>query len=254
MAPTILIIDDSPGVRNTFPALLRLESFQAVTAGDGISGIATALTNAFDVILVDHHLPDLSGIDVVKELKRRGIQAPIVVYTAFPEPDSAPSSARVAGAAGYVEGPLWGDEVCAVVRQALSGALPLSCTPSTLHAPSVAQPPSPAHPVTDARLRHVVRMIEADPRLSAEDLARRVGLSESRLRHMFTQDLGVSLVRFARSLRVDRGAWLLRTTFEGISQVADRLALPNFRRAFRARFGMSSQEYRARYRSPGPLR
>jgi FixJ family two-component response regulator len=72
------------------------------------------------VILVDLRLPDMSGIDVVRVLRSRGMEACTVVVTAFPSVESS-FDVAVAGADGYVDGPLFGEEVVDVVTQACSG-------------------------------------------------------------------------------------------------------------------------------------
>lgn len=56
----VLIIEDGPGTAETFSSLLREDGFQAVTAADGRDGVAHALAGAFDVILVNLHLPSRS--------------------------------------------------------------------------------------------------------------------------------------------------------------------------------------------------
>lgn len=247
MPQTVLIVDDAEGVRETFPALLKLEGFQAATAADAATGIALAVANRFDAILVDLHLPHVSGIEFVKQVRQRGVRAPIVVFTAFPDWDCDAPAAREAGAVRYVEGPLLGDEVAAVVREALSASR--RDDQAAESSPPPEGGPATAHPGVDHRICDVVRMLLNDPGLSAEALARRVNLSESRLRHLFTIDLGVSLVRFERFLRLNLAARLLRATYDGIGQIADRVGLPNLRRTFRTRFGMSPQVYRARYQA-----
>jgi DNA-binding NarL/FixJ family response regulator len=77
-------------------------------------------------MLVDLRLPDTSGIDVVRELKISGVSALtlMVIMTAFPALDSS-FDAGTAGADGYVDGLLSGDDVVSVVTQALEGVLPV---------------------------------------------------------------------------------------------------------------------------------
>lgn len=83
--PKVLIIDDNEGALTTLSGLLRLEGFATETADTGYRGIELALAGTADVILVDLHLPDASGIEVVRTLKASGVQALLIITTvSFP--------------------------------------------------------------------------------------------------------------------------------------------------------------------------
>lgn len=122
--PSVLIIDDYEPTRDTYSTILQLAGFRTATAATGVAGIALAVQEPFHVILVDLQLPDVSGIDVVRELKCRDIVVRLVIVTAFAGFDSAFQSAE-AGADGYVDGPLFGDEIVDVVQQAIHGPHPV---------------------------------------------------------------------------------------------------------------------------------
>lgn len=215
--------------------------------------MASALAAPFDVILVDLHLPDVCGIEVVQQLTARGITAPIIVVTAFPELESS-FAAGCVGAAGYVEGPLFGEDVADVVHQALTGHLPVRHPGRRLEGsaprePEVASSCDRRRYVTaDPRVRQVMLTMEADPTASIEELARTVGLSESRLRHLFSESVGIPISRFLTNRRLQLAAQLLRKTYERIGQIAHRIGVADFNRAFRVRFGMSPHAYRERFR------
>lgn len=82
-------------------------------------------------------------------------------------------------------------------------------------------------------------------------LAMQVRLSESRLRHVLAETVGISLSRFVRERRLLAAARLLVTTSETLQAIATRLHLPQdlraVRAAFRDRFGMSPRAYRAQH-------
>jgi DNA-binding NarL/FixJ family response regulator len=122
--PSVLIIDDYVPNADSFAKLLSLEGFETATEYTGTGGLQAAFEGAFDVILVDLRLPDLSGIEVVGELRKRAVPARTVIFTMFPDLASSFEAAR-AGADGYVEGLLIRDELVTVVRQAVAGPLPV---------------------------------------------------------------------------------------------------------------------------------
>jgi DNA-binding NarL/FixJ family response regulator len=259
--PKVLIIDDDEGARMAWSGLLRLEGFEAATADTGYRGIALALAEPADIIFVDLHLPDISGVEVVRALKSHDLQAPIVVITAFPDLDTSIEAVAV-GAAGFVEGFLTVEELLDVVWQALSGRTPVrhpALAATVEHQPS-------EHPLSslsanrpvplDQRLRHVVRLIEreGDEAWSTSALATQVCLSESRLRHVFTAVFGLPISRFIRERRLLKAARLLITTRQSFRAIVENLHLPQdpraSRTAFYERFGMLPRAYRNRFWRP----
>jgi YesN/AraC family two-component response regulator len=246
---SVLIIDDHQGTRDTYARILNLAGFETEAAASGEHGIEYARRRRYDVHLVDLRLPDMSGIDVVHRLKEIDVSGPIVIITAFPLLDSA-FDAGVAGAAGYVVGPLFGEEVVDVVRQSLDGPFPV-------HHPTSPRPREPAtlsdpRRTLDPRIRTIIQMIDEDldrPSL-VSDFAVRVNLSDSGLRHLFRASLGVGLTQFRTERRLQVAALSLTTTYEHIGCIARGVGLgnlPEFRRMFRARFEMSPSAYRALY-------
>lgn len=250
----VLIVEDDPGTADAFSLLLRLDGFEAESAGTGAAGIALALSGCFDVILVDRNLPDMSGVDVIRQLRAGGISSRMVVVTAFPDLDSSFDAAS-AGAVGYVDGPIFGDEVPAIVRHALYGPLPVrhprrsGWTAASVHSASLDSHQVPVDP----RVRLVLHRIHQEPQVPTHQLATDVGLSESRLRHLFKAGLGTSISRYRRRLTIQVVARLLTVTHDSLRGIADSVGIADFRsfrKEFRVRFGMSPQAYRTRFRRP----
>ncbi|MDR3571811.1 MAG: ATP-binding protein [Candidatus Pacebacteria bacterium] len=79
----ILVVDDNEAAARALQKLLRLKGNDVRMAHDGKSGIATARDFGPKVILLDIGLPDMSGYDVAKELRRRGSDAVLIALTGF---------------------------------------------------------------------------------------------------------------------------------------------------------------------------
>jgi len=79
---TILVIDDDPSLRDTLGAILEREGFQPVLASDGRAGFQQALKLKPKLILVDLRMPRLSGAEVCKQLRARGMRTPLIVLSA----------------------------------------------------------------------------------------------------------------------------------------------------------------------------
>jgi two-component system alkaline phosphatase synthesis response regulator PhoP len=78
----LLIIEDEPGIVLTLSDRLTREGYTVESSGDGESGLERATREPFDLILLDVMLPRLSGFDVMRELRKRGIEAPVIMLTA----------------------------------------------------------------------------------------------------------------------------------------------------------------------------
>jgi two-component system alkaline phosphatase synthesis response regulator PhoP len=78
----ILLIEDEAGLVLTLTDRLTREGYAVENAVDGEAGLERATREPFDLVVLDLMLPRLSGFDVCRELRRRGIQTPIVMLTA----------------------------------------------------------------------------------------------------------------------------------------------------------------------------
>jgi two-component system, OmpR family, alkaline phosphatase synthesis response regulator PhoP len=78
----ILLVEDEPGLVLTLSDRLVREAYTVEAATDGESGLERASREAFDLVLLDVMLPRLGGFDVLKELRKRNIETPVIMLTA----------------------------------------------------------------------------------------------------------------------------------------------------------------------------
>ena len=85
MPKKILIVEDNLDMRELLHLYLKSDGFTIVTAGDGREGLYMARAEDPDLILTDIHMPDLDGIEMVKQLRtqKKFKETPIIVLTAF---------------------------------------------------------------------------------------------------------------------------------------------------------------------------
>ena len=73
---SVLVVDDDAGTRETTVSVLRCLKMSASEADTGAAAIAAIRARQFDLALIDFRLPDISGLDVVIELKKARLSVP----------------------------------------------------------------------------------------------------------------------------------------------------------------------------------
>lgn len=78
----VLVVEDEPGLVMALTQRLNSEGYEIEAARDGERGLALGLSEPFDVIVLDLMLPRKNGFDVCRDLRRQGIDTPIIMLTA----------------------------------------------------------------------------------------------------------------------------------------------------------------------------
>jgi two-component system alkaline phosphatase synthesis response regulator PhoP len=82
MERRLLLIEDEPGLVITLTDRLRSEGFVVESATDGRTGFDRATREKWDIILLDVMLPGMSGFDVCRDVRQKGVTTPIIMLTA----------------------------------------------------------------------------------------------------------------------------------------------------------------------------
>ena len=78
----VLVVEDDPAVRTIVTEVCRREGYDVVEAATGRAGVEAAQSQNPDLVLLDWVLPDISGLDVCREMRRQGVAAPVIMVTA----------------------------------------------------------------------------------------------------------------------------------------------------------------------------
>ena len=78
----VLLVEDEKGVAGFVKKGLEEELYTVDVSADGIEGLSMALDTQYDIIILDVMLPGMNGIDVCKQLRKKGISTPVLVLTA----------------------------------------------------------------------------------------------------------------------------------------------------------------------------
>jgi len=111
----ILIIEDEEHLARLVAEVLGKEGYSASAAGDGRSGLARALAEPFDLLIVDWMLPDLDGVQLVKRLRAAEVGVPVLMLTARTQIEDRVEGLD-AGADDYLPKPFAFPELLARVR------------------------------------------------------------------------------------------------------------------------------------------
>jgi two-component system response regulator PilR (NtrC family) len=99
--PRLLIVDDERSIRELLEIVLKKEGYDVVSASSGEEGLKLATASAFDLIVSDIKMGDMSGIDLLRRLKGDGFTGPFVLLTAFAAADTAIQALKM-GASDYI--------------------------------------------------------------------------------------------------------------------------------------------------------
>ncbi len=114
----ILVIDDEESIRHTFGAFLSREGYRVQTARDYEGAMELFMRHGFDCIITDILLGSRSGVDILREIKARGLAAPVIMITGEPDVDNAAASLRL-GAFDYITKPIRKETLLRVTTHAL---------------------------------------------------------------------------------------------------------------------------------------
>jgi DNA-binding response OmpR family regulator len=127
LAPSILLVEDEPGIVDFLERGLRAEGFAVEAALDGCDGERRALCESFDMVVLDLMLPGIGGMEVLAKLREAKPELPVIVLTARGEIEDRVAGLD-AGAVDYLVKPFSFAELLARVRAQLRVATQASTT------------------------------------------------------------------------------------------------------------------------------
>lgn len=174
----VVIAEDQGMVLGALAALLEIESDIAVVGQlrNGKEALAAVLAQKPDVFITDIEMPEMTGLDVAAELKRRRTGTRVIILTTFARAGYL-RRALEAGASGYLLKDMRAEELADAVRRVQRG---LRVIDPELAAEAWVEP----DPLTD-RERQVLRL--AGDGMASTDIAGELGLSEGTVRNYLSE-------------------------------------------------------------------
>jgi len=118
--PSILVVDDEPNFLFTICHILKEEGFQAIPANNGKEALEKIRTYTVNIIITDEKMPDLSGRELLSEIKKIDSQIPVILITAYGSVSMAVDALKQ-GAFYFFEKPIFNNlgQLFTIIRQAL---------------------------------------------------------------------------------------------------------------------------------------
>lgn len=117
--PKILIVDDDPSFGLMLKKFLEKKGFEANEVLTGKSCLEKMAEESFDLALLDFRLPDMDGLDLLKAIRQKNIQIPIILMTSYANIRTAVKAIQM-GAFEYLVKPINPDETLLLIKQALN--------------------------------------------------------------------------------------------------------------------------------------
>ena len=105
MSARILVVDDEESIRFTFERFLTAAGHIVATAESFSEALARINDMSFDAVFADIILGDGTGIDILREIRARGLSCPVIMITGDPGVETAADSIRL-GAFDYIPKPV----------------------------------------------------------------------------------------------------------------------------------------------------
>jgi len=113
----ILLIDDEENFRHMLSVILKKRGYDVEIAGSGTEGLKKIDTAAFDTVLCDIRMPQMDGLEFLKEAQKAGCESTIIMMSAYGTLDTAIEAMKL-GAYDYISKPFKPDEIILTLKKA----------------------------------------------------------------------------------------------------------------------------------------
>ena len=115
----ILLIDDEENFRHMLSVILTKRGYDVETANNGIDGLKKVDTGSYDTVLCDIRMPEMDGLEFLKEAQKAGCESTIIMMSAFGTLDTAIEAIKL-GAYDYISKPFRPDDLVERVNEVLT--------------------------------------------------------------------------------------------------------------------------------------
>ena len=114
----ILVAEDEKTQRDLLEGFLKREGFSVDAAANGREALQKLQENLFDIVVIDYKMPEMDGLQTLKEIRRRYMDLPVVMMTAFGTVETAVASMKE-GALDYLTKPIDLEELLIILQKVI---------------------------------------------------------------------------------------------------------------------------------------
>ncbi len=251
---TILIVEDTPEIMYPFVELLS-DRYTVITVTKGKIAIEKIKSNQqdIDVVILDYKLPDISGLNVLREIKKIKPDVPVIVMTAYGDENIAVEAFRH-GARDYIKKPFNYNELINKIEFSLKlKSVDKSQERRVLTDNTEQFTASLLYELNSLsisyNLQRGIKYINDNymNKMSLETVARKAGMSKYHFSREFKKSVGYNYIDYLNKIRIERAKDLLKDPNLSITEVAFSVGysdLSNFERTFKKRSGCNPLQYK----------
>lgn len=132
MTKQILVVDDEPNVRLNYRMTLETEGFGVIEADSGSQALEQFAERSFDLAILDMRMPEMDGLELLAEMRKRRVTTPAVIITAYGDIPHAVRAMKL-GAIDFLKKPMTPESLRTVVNSILARHAPESAVPEPKH-------------------------------------------------------------------------------------------------------------------------
>lgn len=243
----VLVVDDEAIVRKGIVLGVDWMSMDCAIVGEaanGLEGLEAAESYKPNLIITDVRMPHMDGIEMMRELRRRGCRAHAIFLTAYSDFEYVRSAVQL-GAADYLLKPFRDEELAAAIKRVHQKDEELSELSQKDMMPLVKGDKSKY--VFEA-LGYIAEHY-ADSDINITVIAKSLGVSEGHLSHVFKKETSYTVVGYLTQYRIHMAMQMLRDCRRKVYEVAEAVGYKDvayFGSTFKKLTGLSPSEYQDR--------
>jgi two-component system, response regulator YesN len=247
MPRQILLIEDDHNAADVLAAFLG-EAYDVMRARTGAEALTLLRGHPVDLVVLDHRLPDGTGLDFLAEIRAIRPRLPVIMTTGYGSEWLCASAFKL-GASDYLPKPMSEFDLLSSVGRVLSTAEDARDRGGRV-------PVAPAARQEHPQIQKAIRLIQQRywDRLSLAELASQIGMSKYHFSRRFKAVTGMGFREYLLSVRLSRAKQLLSSGRPGVTEVALMAGfgdLPRLDKMFKRSTGLTPSKYRDQERTSG---
>ena len=237
----ILAVDDDAIIPEMIGFFLG-KSYEIRAATTGAEALVKARRDRVDLVVLDHRLPDCTGLEILTELRSTHPILPVIMLTGYGSEWICASAFKL-GVTDYLQKPVSAVNLVAAVKRILAPGVDRIASGGESQLPS--DLPA-AFPLPILRAVGLIQQCYWD-QLTLSALARQVGMSKYHLSRRFHEALGVTLREYLLKVRLERAKVLLANRHISVTEVAQSVGfgdLARFDKVFKRYTHLTPSAYR----------